>query len=135
MREGEKQMHLEKAVPPAASRFLPARRLATSEARAALSGLVNDLGGHREPSGSLVDNAVEIGPHRKGGAWLVPEVDAHAAVRRIAELEDEVENIALALMLSERLESSEGTTVPAEQVIRELGFDDLLDGLPGDLPG
>jgi hypothetical protein len=114
--------------------FAPAKRLATSEARATLSSLVNDLGRHREPSRSLADNAIEIGPHRKGGAWLVPEVDAQAAVGRIAELEDELENIAIGLMLADRLERSTQAT-PAREVIRELGFDDLLDGPAGDIRG
>jgi hypothetical protein len=111
----------------------PARRLATSEARAEFSALVNGLAKRDRPSASLADNAVEIGPHRKGGAWLVPEVDAQAAVDRITELEEELENIAIGLLLQERLDESSGGTTPARDVIRELGFDDLLEGLPGEL--
>jgi hypothetical protein len=109
----------------------PARRMATSEARADFSKLVNELAGHKQPGASLADNAIEIGPHRKGGAWLVPEVDAHAAVERITELEQELENIAIGFALQERLDSSSGGTTPARDVIRELGFADLLEGLPG----
>lgn len=134
MSGNENHTQLDDAASPAGLRFSPAKRLTTSEARAALPGLVNDLGGRREPSASLAENAVEIGAHRKGGTWLVPEADAQAAVQRIAQLENELDNIALALMLTERLERSPGTTIPADEVIRELGFDDLLDGLPGDLP-
>ena len=108
----------------------PARRMATSEARAEFSKLVNELAGHEHPGPSLVDNAIEIGRHRKGGAWLVPEVDAQAAVERIAELEEELENIAIGLALVDRMAGSSGGTTPARDVIRELGFDDLLEGLP-----
>lgn len=116
-------------------RSAPARRMATSEARAGLSKLVNELAGHVEPGASLTDNAIEIGPHRKGGAWLVPEVDAQAAVKRITELEEELENITIGLALQERLDKSSGGTTPARDVIRELGFDDLLEGLPDELRG
>jgi hypothetical protein len=63
----------------------------------------------------------------------VPEVDAQAAVERITELEEELENIAIGFALQERLDSSSGGTTPARDVIRELGFDDLLEGLPGEL--
>jgi hypothetical protein len=105
--------------------------MATSEARAELSKLVNDLAAREQPGSSLADSAIEIGRHRKGGAWLVPEVDAQAAVERIAELEEELENIAIGLALEERIARSSGGTTPARDVIRELGFDDLLEGLPG----
>lgn len=107
--------------------------MATSEARAEFSKLVNELAERARPGASLVDNAIEIGPHRKGGVWLVPEVDAQAAVERITELEEELENIAIGLALQERLDTSSGGTTPARDVIRELGFDDLLEGLPGGL--
>lgn len=122
----------EAAVPTRQKRspFAPAKRMGTSEARAEFSKLVHDLSRHRSPSASLADNAIEIGPHRKGGAWLVPEVDAQAAMERITELENELENIAIGLLLQERLDKSSGTT-PGRDVIRELGFDDLLEGLPG----
>lgn len=56
-----------------------------------------------EPSGSLLDRAVEIGPRRQGGAWLVPEADAQAALERIEELEDELEEIGIGLLVQERL--------------------------------
>ena len=105
------------------------RRLATSEARAQLSSLVNELVEHDTPGESLADNAIEIGPHRRGGAWLVPEVDARATLEELEELRDELENIALGLLIQDRLAES-AKTVPAVDVIRELGFDDLLDGLP-----
>jgi len=118
-------------------RSAPARRLGTSEARAAFSELVGDLASHTEAAPSLADNAVEVGPHRTGGVWLVPEVDAQGALDRIEtlqaqidELEDEVENVALGLWIAERLEHSDGKRIPASQVIRELGFGDLAKDLP-----
>ena len=118
-------------------RSAPARRLGTSEARAAFSELVGNLASHTAAAPSLADNAVEVGPHRKGGVWLVPEVDAQGALDRIetlqakvAELEDEVENVALGLLIAERLEHSDGKTIPASRVIRELGFGDLAEDLP-----
>lgn len=106
------------------------RRLGTSEARASFSTLVNELAARKRPSESLLDQAIEIGPQRKGGAFLVPEVDARAAVLRIEELEDELENIAFGFLIEERLQRSGGETVPAAQVIRELGFEDLAKALP-----
>lgn len=105
------------------------RRLATSEARADFSNLVNELGGRDTPGESLADNAIEIGPHRKGGAWLVPEVDARAAVEELEELRDELENITIGFLLQDRLAQS-NETVPAVDVIRDLGFDELLEELP-----
>jgi hypothetical protein len=113
----------------------PSRRMATSEARAEFSQLVGELADRERPSASLADNAIEIGPHRKGGTWLVPEVDAQAAVQRIDQLEEELENIAIGLLLQERLDRSSGATTPAREVIRELGFDDLVEGLPDELRG
>lgn len=107
----------------------PRRRLATSEARSDLSKLVNELGAHDQPAESLADNAIEIGPHRKGGVWLVPEVDARATQEELDAARDELENIALSFLIQDRLaESTE--TVPAREVIRDLGFEDLLENLP-----
>jgi hypothetical protein len=118
-------------------RAVPERRLATSETRAEFSKLVNELAEREDAAESLVDNAVEVGPQRKGGVWMVPEVDGQAAVERIEELEeavdsleDEMENVAIAMMLQERLEQSSGKVTSGAQVIRELGFEDLAEGLP-----
>jgi hypothetical protein len=111
--------------------------MGTSEARTGFTKLVRELSATQDAARSLVDNAIEVGPQRKGGVWLVPEVDGQAAVARIEELEeavealeDEVENVAIGLMLSERLARGGGETTPAADVIRELGFEDLAGGLP-----
>jgi hypothetical protein len=90
---------------------------------------VNELGERDTPGDPLADNAIEIGPHRKGGAWLVPEVDARAAIEELEELRDELENITIGFLLQDRLADS-NETVPAVDVIRDLGFEELLDELP-----
>lgn len=55
------------------------------------------------------------------------------AVTACARCVDELENIAIGLLLQGRLDQSRATTTPAHEVIREFGFDELLDGLPGEL--
>ena len=118
-------------------RAVPARRLGTSEARADFSKLIHALGEHHTPAGSLLENAIEVGPQRKGGAWLIPEVDGQAAVERIEvlektieSLEDELENVAIGFMLQERLEQSKGGVISGAQLMRELGYAGLAEGLP-----
>ncbi len=108
----------------------PPRRMGTSEARAGFSKLVAELSQRDEPSDSLADNAIEIGPQRKGGVWLVPELDAQAAVEHIQELEDEIENIAIAFLIEERRQRSSGKAISGSDLIRELGFPKLAEGLP-----
>jgi len=116
-------------------RSLTAEQLATTEARDKLSKLVTRMRGKSKPSSDLLDDAVSIGPHRKGGAVLVPEVDVEAAVARREELEaevqalqDQVEDLLLVRTL-EDLYGDRPTTggKPAEQVARELGFGHLLE--------
>src|SRR3990172_6607813 len=85
-------------------------RLTVEEARSGLYGLVERFRKVRRPSGSLLDRAVEVGPHRKGGLLMVPQVDAIAAVERLEQAEreredllDELEVIGVALLAQERL--------------------------------
>jgi hypothetical protein len=111
--------------------------MGTSEARTDFTRLVRELAATERAGRSLDENAIEVGPQRKGGVWLIPQVDAESAVARIdhledtvAMLEDELEDLAIGLVLSDRLASSAGATTPAADVIRELGFDDLARGLP-----
>jgi len=112
-----------------------AEQLATTEAREKLPKLVAQMRGKSKPSDDLLDDAVAIGPHRKGGAVLLPEVDVEAAVARREELEaevrdlqDQVEDLLLVRTLEE-LYGDRPTTEgkPAEQMARELGFGHLLD--------
>jgi hypothetical protein len=115
----------------------PARSLPTTQARTELPKLVKELVAVDEAGANLADHAVEIGPRNRGGVWLMPAVDAHAAIdreqqlhARVDELEDEAENIALGFFLMERVERSAGSTTPGAEFIRELGFDDLATDLP-----
>lgn len=113
-------------------------RLGTSEARRDLSKLVEEAGRRKRPSRSLLDNAVEIGAYRRTGAVLIPEVDAktHAEreallEQRVEELENELDEVFLGLLVSERLVARKGAGTrgkPIEQVARELGFGELLEG-------
>jgi hypothetical protein len=111
--------------------------MGTSEARASFSKLVQKLGERDTPSKSLLDNAIEVGPQRKGGVWLIPEVDGQAAIERIEtlnstvqELEDELENVAIGFLLAERWERSTGGVISGAQLMRDLGYAGLADGLP-----
>src|SRR3954453_10291997 len=114
----------------------PVRSYATTQARTALPEIINQMVEVTEAAASLAEHAVEVGPRNRGGVWIVPAIDVEAAMdreeslqARVAELEDEAENIAIALMLSERLASSAGATVSAEEFVRGLGFEDLAQEL------
>ncbi len=114
----------------------PSRSLPTTEARAALPSLVKELIAVETPGETLTDHAVEVGPRNRGGVWLLPAVDVEAAIdredalrSRVAELEDENENISFGFFLMQRLEQSPGKTTSGEDFIRGLGFDDIADGL------
>jgi hypothetical protein len=115
----------------------PKLRMGTSEARNSFSKIVQSLGKLDTPSGSLVDNAIEVGPQRKGGVWLIPEVDGRAAIEReqslnsaVDELEGELEDIGIGLLLEERLERSGGGVISGTQLLRDIGLPELADGLP-----
>jgi hypothetical protein len=116
----------------------PRRSLATTKARTELPKLVNELVAVQEPGVTLAEHAVEVGPHNRGGVWLVPAVDVDAAMEReeslrarVDELEDEAENMAIGFFLMQRLEQSSGATTSGADFIRELGFEDLAADLPG----
>lgn len=53
------------------------------------------------------------------------------AARRIEELEEELEDIALLRLLEQRILADDGNLTPVDDVIRELGFHDLLGGHAG----
>lgn len=115
----------------------PKRSLPTTKARTELPKLVKELVGVVEPGETLADHAVEVGPHNRGGVWLVPAVDVDAAMERegelqsrVDELEDEAENMAFGFFLMTRLEQSLGATTSGADFIRELGFDELAADLP-----
>lgn len=108
------------------SKSVAIRNLPTSTAREMLPTLVNEMVAITEPGESLTECAVEIGPRNKGGAMLLPTVAVRDAERRIEELEDEIEDMAIAMMLQSRLATSSGKTISADDFLRDLGFDDLL---------
>lgn len=104
------------------------RRLTIDEARKGLHAIVGEFRELDEPSGSLLDRAVEVGPRRQGGMVMVPEVDARAAVERIGELEDELEQIGAVLLIEERRASTSPEDYrPIEELVRLFEHEDLLD--------
>ena len=105
-----------KSSPPAVA--VPS--LPTNVARDQFYKLINRLSRMRKASGSLLDRAVEVGPRGHGGAVILPKVDAEAALARIAELEDELEELTLARIVEERLQT------PADQL---LSVEELADGV------
>jgi hypothetical protein len=100
----------------------------TSQARTALPELARAAAKRSKPSKSLLDNAVEIQPRgEERSAYLVPEVDLQEAERRIEELEEELEDIALVRLIEQRTLAESGNLTTVDDVIREFGFHDLLD--------
>ena len=114
------------------------KSMATTEARKALPQLVKQMSAKDKPSADLMHDAVGIGPHRKGGAVLVPEVDvaAHAAEvaelrARVEQLEEDLEDAGMALFLQERLATTSGPRLTAEQFLAGIGMEDHIERLPG----
>jgi hypothetical protein len=100
------------------------RQLGTDQARTNLSKLVAGMRRKRKPSKSLLDDAYGIGARRQGGALLIPEVDVLAAMQQIERLEEETEELAIALLLRERAGQSSAEGVPLQELVAELGFSD-----------
>lgn len=109
--------------------------LTLDEARKQLHELSKRFSGLRKPSGSLLDRAVDVGPHRKGGLLMVPEPDAIAAVERLEtaereneELLDELEDVGIILLAQERLESATPVDqlIPLEELARQFGREHLI---------
>jgi len=114
-------------LPPTPARQTPRARYTVEQARRELYALIDEFRKLSEPSASLLDRAVEIGPRRQGGAWLVPEADAQAALARIEELEDELEDIGIGLLVQERLARGElDEDLPLEELARQFGGERLL---------
>jgi hypothetical protein len=109
------------------TRRTPHARYTVEQARRELYALIDEFRKVSEPSGSLLDRAVEIGPRRQGGAWLVPEADAQAALDRIEELEEELEDIGIGLLLQERLaRGGLDDDLSLEELASEVGREHLL---------
>jgi hypothetical protein len=105
--------------------------MTTTEARKSLPQLARDAARRAKAGKGLLDNAVEIQPRgERRSAYLVPEVDLEAAQRRIAELEEELEDVALVRMLEERLQRDTGNLTPVDDIIGAFGFDELRSDSP-----
>jgi uncharacterized sporulation protein YeaH/YhbH (DUF444 family) len=109
-----------------------AKTMTTSEARTVLPQLARAAARRSKPSKDLRENAVEIQPRgEERSAYLVPAVDLEDAERRIQELEQELEDISLVRLIEQRFLEGRENLTPIDEVIHELGFDDLLVGDPG----
>jgi hypothetical protein len=105
----------------------PHSRKTIEEARKELYGIVDDFRKPGAASAELATRAIEIGPRRKGGAWLVPEADAQAAVERIEELEQELEDVAIGLLVQERLgRGNLDDDLSLDELARRVGKEHLI---------
>jgi hypothetical protein len=113
------------------------KSLATTEARKALPQLVNKMSAKSKPSADLMQDAIDIGPHRKGGAVLLPGVDlaAHATEvaelrARVEQLEEDLEDAGMALFLQERLATTSGRRLTTQQFLTGIGMEGHIEQLP-----
>jgi hypothetical protein len=105
--------------------------LGTSAARRSLPELVKKASSRRKPSSDPESNVVRITTRgQEGSASLIPTVDLAAAMDRIEELEEELENAGLALFLQERLGKSEGERLSAGEFLTEIGMGEFVEQLP-----
>ena len=110
-----------------AAKQTPRTRYTVEQARRELYALIDEFRKLSEPSESLVARAVEIGPRRQGGAWLVPEADAQAALARIEDLEEELEDIGIGLLVQERLARGQlEDDLTLDELARQVGREHLL---------
>lgn len=109
--------------------------LTLEEGRRQLHGLASEFGKLETPSESLLDRARSVGPFRKGGLVLLPEIDALAAVERLEEAEreneeliEELEDVGILLLAQERLGDPTPVEqlIPVEELVRQFGHEELL---------
>lgn len=105
--------------------------LATTEARTNLPKLVADMRAKKRASRDPLKDAVRIGPHRTGGATLIPDVDLDAVLEEREALLDEIELLEDRL-IAQQLERVYGdgsgvTGRDIEAVARDLGFGRVFD--------
>ena len=109
--------------------------LTVDEARKQLYGLARRFFGLQRPSRSLLDRALAVGPYRKGGLVILPEIDARAALERLdaaerenAELLDELEDLGILLLAQERLADPTPVDqlIPLEELARSVGREHLV---------
>jgi hypothetical protein len=111
--------------------------LPTAEARRRLPSLVKTMAEKTTPSANLLDDAIDIGPHRKGGAVLLPEIDAAAHEQearrlraRVDELEDDLEDLGLLLFIEQRLTETAGRRLSAAEFLSGIGMEEFVDQIP-----
>lgn len=116
-------------------RFLGVPALTLEEGRKRLHEFANSASRMTKPSGSLLDRAQSVGPYRKGGLLLLPEIDAMAAVERLEQIEqerdellDELEDVGIVMLAQKRLAEPApvGRLIPLEELAREFGREHLL---------
>lgn len=106
--------------------------LGTAEARKSLPDLVREAVSRKKPASSPKRHAVTIQPRgEERSASLVPTIDLDAAVKRIDELEEELENAGIALFLHERLSTTRGERLSAAEFLEGIGMDEFVQELPG----
>jgi hypothetical protein len=110
-------------------------RLTVEEGRSGLHAYVKEFRELKQPSDSLLERAVEVGPRRQGGLLFVPEIDVLATLERFEEIEreneellDELEVIGIALLAEERLAEPTPAEklIPVEELARKHGLAELL---------
>jgi hypothetical protein len=95
------------------------------------------MAGKKKASRNLLDDAVDIGPHRKGGAILIPEVDVEAHEKeteqlraRVDELEDALEDVGFLMFVERRLAETSGQRLSAAEFLTGIGMEEFVDELP-----
>jgi hypothetical protein len=105
------------------------------EGRRRLHELASRFGRLKKPSGSLLERAHSVGPYRRGGLLLIPEIDALATLERLEQAErekeellDELEDVGIILLAQERLAQPTPVErlIPLEALARQLGREHLL---------
>lgn len=105
------------------------------EGRQRLHELANRASRLTKPSGSLLARAQSVGPYRRGGLLLVPEIDAMATVAQLEQTQrerddllDELEDVGIVLLAQERLAepTPQGRLIPLEELARAFGREHLL---------
>lgn len=87
----------------------------------------------RKGRASLLERAVEVGPRGKGGALLIPTVDVEAFLDQMTEredqielLQDEIEDLGLAQLVSKRIETPEEDLLSLEELAASVGRSHLV---------
>jgi len=109
------------------------RQLSIDAARTRLFKLVGRMSKLRKGRASLLERAVEVGPRGKGGALLIPTVDVEAFLDQMTEredqielLQDEIEDLGLAQLVSKRIETPEEDLLSLEELAASVGRSHLV---------